>query len=181
MQEYRKERDCLYFSGVAMAEYSISLPISDFGYKGDEKINETFTLLFENAKKSVEKLYEKAKTEYENDGDEKKRFHHRPYRYTLSCDVKDCEGEYFSFILSSTVQLRAKIISEKKNACVMRKSDGKVIPFSIVYGKGTKKLKRKLRKEKGLRDFSNFYLLGGKIHILLYKDGRWQSMQLGIL
>lgn len=178
MKEYKNEQNCLYYSGVPLVEYSLSLPVFNFGTSGDKKINETFSELFDNAKKSIDKLYERAKSEYENDGDEKKRFRWRPYKYALSYEEKDSDGEYLSFIITSRLSLRARVISEKKSAKVIRKRDGAVIPFSIVYGKGAKKLKRERKRQRKAHDLSNFYLSGKKIFLLFCENGRWRAEEI---
>ena len=178
MEKRLERKECLFFEGVAMLECDISLPQVDFGKKGDKRINKILSLIFSHAKKTADTLYEKAKAEYIADGDEKKRFRHRPYRYTLFCRVTECDGEYFSFITEASVFHRGKALRTQKSARVMRKKDGRIMPFDVIYGKGARKTRKSLKKSKGITDFSSFYSKGDRLFLLFCSNGRWQSIEI---
>ncbi len=178
MEKRLERRECLFYEGVAMVEYDISLPQVEFGGRGDKKINWIFSQIFKGGEIAVKRIYERAIREYDADTDEKKRFRHRPYRYTLSCRITESEGEYFSFTVEASVFLRGKAVSVQKSAKVIRKKDGVIMPFDAIYGKGGRGVRKSLRKSRGIEDFSSFYVMKERIFLLTNVNGRWQSTEI---
>ena len=91
MIEYKEEKKREFFEGVELASFSASYPETE----GKEKINSFFSGIVSNSRSwFLEMLFEHAKREYENDTDEKKRFHFKPYRYSLSIkEIQSTAGE----------------------------------------------------------------------------------------
>ena len=147
-QKQLKKSECILCDGVAVAEYSITLPVLSLGTRADKKTNRLLEKIYGNTLKYVEKLSSKAKKEYTDEEGPKKRFYFRPYRYTLICTVGDVDEKHFSLTLESTLSRRAHVLSHDRRTVTARRRDGVFVPPRLLDGK-KRKCKQKLTSKEG--------------------------------
>ena len=174
-----KKSDKLLHEGVSMVEYGISLPNMNFGGKGETRIKEILSSVFKEAENSVNTLYKKAKEEYTSDTNARKRFCFKPYKYSLSYEVTDCNGEIFSFVLTLTLSRQGRILLTEKSGIAVTKSSGLIMPLRVAVGRGYSSGKRALKKgfPKTKFDYSNFYIRGGVVFLLTRAGNAWKSYE----
>ena len=175
-----KKAGTAYVDGVNVAEYCINIPRGVCNGKGDKRADRLFESVFDSCSGYAEKICERAKKEYENDENEKKRFFFRPYRYTSELRVTQNDDEFFSFLIESTLSRRGRILSKESRAAVIRKRDGLILPVRAFYKKGTKRALKALKKRYKSVELhkKSFYLSGGKIMICGNENGKSRAYEL---